>query len=219
MTLHILGGLSLLALLTAACGSDKQPEMKAATPPPAPAATALRQDSVRQGAPTTNDELAREQQLDSIRAHVQRLNGIRKWSRVEKRSLNRSAEAGEAVFCYQAGAVVKVVAHDYGETGKSLSEYYLLGGQLSFVYEQETRYNRPFYYDQATARQNGGDEAFDPAKASVEETRSYFADGQLIRQLRGKATEKNPTGEQLGVEQMRLRTDYNDLLQILNQPD
>ncbi|RTQ50181.1 hypothetical protein EJV47_11140 [Hymenobacter gummosus] len=217
MTLHLLRGLSLLALLTTACGSEKQPEVKA-TPPPASAATALRQDSVRQGSPATNDELSHELQLQPIRANFQSLNARKQWSRVVKRELSRSTEGGEAVFYYEGAVPVKIVARDYGETGQWLTEYYLLDGQLSFVYEQKTSYNRPFYYDSATARQNGGP-AFDPAQSTVEETRSYFADGQLIRQLRGKGVEPKPASEMLPLEQKRLLTDYNELLSILHAPD
>lgn len=47
------------------------------------------------------------------------------------------------VAYFDGPTIVKVVATYYGETGKSLEEYYFADEKLIFVYRKESRYNRP----------------------------------------------------------------------------
>lgn len=47
-----------------------------------------------------------------------------------------STEGGEAKYYYQKNKLEKIITRIFGESGQILTEYYLLNGQLSFVYEK-----------------------------------------------------------------------------------
>lgn len=86
--------------------------------------------------------------LKPIRANFKRINSNTKWSSITKRDIEgESAEGGEAVFYEQKGRLEKITARLYGEMGQVLTEYYLLNGNLSFVFEKIYIYNRPLFYD------------------------------------------------------------------------
>lgn len=200
--------LPVLALVS--CAPDQPTDTGAPTPaklltPPA--------------APDTAAGEALAAQLQAIRANYQRLNAVRRWDRVVKRELTNSTEGGEATYYWQGGRPAKIVAENYGETFQHRAEFYRLpDGQLSFVLEQATRYNRPFYYDSATARGVDDPEVFDPKKSTRAETRSYFARGRLIRQLSGPPEADAAADTSRAAEQKRLQTDLTDLLQTLKHP-
>lgn len=219
MITRFVTALSLLAAV--ACQSEQQPAIKAG--PAAPSSSARprpdplpRAVSPAEAAPTA-DELARR--LQPIRANYQQLNAVRRWDKVVRRERHNSTDGGEAAYYYQAGRLAKVVTHDYGETGQWLTEYYLLPDQqLSFVYEKTYDYNRPYYQDSAQAQVMGDSVVFDLAKSRIEETRSYFVQGRLIRQLGNPVGGSAPPNKARQAEQKRLLADFNELLHLLNQP-
>ena len=64
-------------------------------------------------------------------------------------------------------------------------------GKLIFAFEQEFNYNRPIYWDEKRAKENGDDEAFDTDKTTVKEDRYYFNNGKLFLWLDNEKKEKN----------------------------
>jgi len=104
-----------------------------------------------------------------------------KWTSVKKKDIEgESAEGGEATFYYTDKGLEKVIARHYGEMGQKLIEYYLLNGQISFVFEKEYRYNRPLFYDAKAMKENNDTEAFDLKKSEITITRNYFENGNII---------------------------------------
>lgn len=119
--------------------------------------------------------------LKPIRTNFKRINSITKWSSIEKKDIEgESAEGGEAVFYEQKGRLEKITARLYGEMGQVLTEYYLLNGDLSFVFEKIYTYNRPMFYDVKAMKENNDTEAFDFKKSEIEENRNYFEKGKLV---------------------------------------
>lgn len=149
--------------------------------------------------------------LKPIRANFKRINSITKWTAVDT-VLLESSEGGIAKFYYQLGQLEKIVARQYGETFQSLTEYYLLNGQLSFVFEKQLRYNRPIYYDTTVMKENNDTAAFDPDKSGIIEIRSYFESGKLIHQLNNQDRDSPLTDDYLLGEQKRIQTDFENLV-------
>lgn len=85
-----------------------------------------------------------------------------------KRDLSgESAEGGELTGYFRKGALRKLAAQFYGETGKAREEYYFWDDQLFFVLRTESRYTEPL---------SG------VAKSKTEE-RFYFDGDRLIQSL------------------------------------
>jgi hypothetical protein len=121
-----------------------------------------------------------QKELKPIRANFKRINSIRNWTKRDTAELWESLEGGEAAFCYSDNGLEKIVTRLFGENYQSLTEYYLLNGQLSFVFEKTYHYNRPFYYDSTMMKENHDNQIFDFGKSEIEETRSYFRNGKLL---------------------------------------
>lgn len=106
------------------------------------------------------------------------------WTSINTEELSESTEGGVAKFFYLYGLLEKIVTRNFGETFQQLTEYYLLNGQLSFVFEKLHKYNRPLYYDTAAMKENNDIEEFDIDKSEIIEVRSYFINGKLFHQHR-----------------------------------
>lgn len=141
-----------------------------------------------------------------VKANFKRINSIVTWTKIVKKDLEGSAEGGEAVFYYSNGLLEKIAARYYGEGFQQLTEYYLLNGGLSFVFEKSLKYNRPVYYDSAAITSNNDDQVFDLKKSDLNEIRSYFSNGKLIRQINNLITGANRLAEQ-----KRLMEDFTEL--------
>lgn len=119
--------------------------------------------------------------LKPIRSNFKRINSITKWTSIKKKDIEgESAEGGEAIFYEHKGHLKKITTRLYGEMGQVLTEYYLLNGDLSFVFEKKYTYNRPFFYDAKAMKENNDTEFFDLKKSEIEENRNYFEKGKLI---------------------------------------
>lgn len=122
-----------------------------------------------------------KKQLKPIQTNFKRINSMTKWTSFKKKDIEgESAEGGEATFYYTDKGLEKVIARYYGEMWQKLIEYYLLNGQLSFVFEKEYRYNRPLFYDAKAMKENNDTEAFDLKKSEIIMTRNYFENGNII---------------------------------------
>jgi hypothetical protein len=130
------------------------------------------------------------------------------------RSLDEPGEGGEATFYYANSQLEKVVARHFGEISQQRATYYLLKGQPSFVLEQAYSYNRPMYYNAAASKQSHDTEAFDFDKSTVEESRSYFAHGQLVQQLSNQDCGAPFAAAYLQEEQQRLLIDFQAVMSV-----
>lgn len=150
--------------------------------------------------------------LKVIRENYRRINSIANWSEIKKEKLFETTEGGEASYYYQKGNLDKITTQNYGETFQLITEYYLLEGQLCFVYEKLFQYNRPMYYDIAAMKENNDTESFDLEKSKVTESRSYFENGQLFLQTSGAKVASSTKKDSLKNEQQRILSDFKMLI-------
>ncbi|MGL6126626.1 hypothetical protein [Chryseobacterium artocarpi] len=153
--------------------------------------------------------------LKPIQANFKRINSITKWTSIKKKSIEgESAEGGEASFYYKNKRLEKIIARHYGETGQVLIEYYLLNGNLSFVFEKDYKYNRPLFYDQKTMKENNDTEFFDFEKSEITETRNYFEKGSLIHIVNSQDCGAPFSGQYMNEEDKIMKDDFKRLLKL-----
>jgi hypothetical protein len=106
--------------------------------------------------------------IDAIRQHYASINqNVARYRRVKKDLSGYSAEGGELIAYFHGPSVMKMVATFFGETGRTVEEYYFWNGQLIFVFQTESRYDKPL-----------------SGKVIRKiESRFYFKDDKLIRWL------------------------------------
>ncbi|MEZ4952143.1 MAG: hypothetical protein R2825_01045 [Saprospiraceae bacterium] len=160
----------------------------------------------------TTNQVSLEQKLGSIRQNFKRINKIKTWTKTDKRELEESTEGGVATYFFLKDTLLKIVAINFGETGKSVQEYYTMNNELSFVFEQAYSYNRPITWDSTTMIENNDDQVFDLAKSEVMEDRSYFEKGTLIRQVNNQDCGSPFSEDYLKEEEFRLKTGFKDLV-------
>lgn len=107
--------------------------------------------------------------------------------------LDESTEGGQAKGYFDNGKLKLIEVFWLGETGKRIIEYYFNNGQLIFAFNQHFDYNRPIYWDEETATENGDSEFFDPKKTTVKEDRYYFNDKKLFLWLDNERQEQDLT--------------------------
>ena len=106
--------------------------------------------------------------IQSIRKQYAGINKrAGKYRRVNKELSGFSLEGGKLVAYFDGPAIVKIVATYYGESGRSLEEYYYANEKLIFVFRKEFRYDKPMSGKVVHAYEN----------------RFYFADDRLIEWL------------------------------------
>lgn len=149
------------------------------------------------------EEYMREQ-LEPIKQNFTKINTVKNWTKIIKKELWESTEGGEAQFFYQEDSLFKIVVRSFGETRQAIHEFYLLNGQLSFSYYKETIYNRPLLYDSTSMIENNDNQVFDIKKSEIIEERSYFSNGQLIRQINNQDCGSPFSKEYLDLEYKRL---------------
>ena len=153
--------------------------------------------------------------LRPIRDNFARINAINHWSTAIKKDLEETTEGGEAVFYYLDGRLEKIATRHFGETFQQLTEFYLLNGQLSFVFEKSYKYNRPMYYDSTAMKENNDNQVFDLEKSTIIENRSYFENGKLIHQVNNEDDGASFAEKYLLGEQKRIKEDFDKLMQLI----
>ncbi|MEM6298672.1 MAG: hypothetical protein AAF740_08305 [Bacteroidota bacterium] len=138
-----------------------------------------------------------------IRANFKRINAKTDWTKIEKKELFESTEGGEASYYYADGTLEKVVIKTFGEMGQMTTEYYLLDGELSFVFEKTYMYNAPVY-DSAN---------FVLEKSEITEERSYFEDGKLIQCINSQDNDTPFSEEYLRETGKDLKSQFAELIQ------
>ncbi len=147
------------------------------------------QDSLLQEFVDTEDLAVNEfmqEELKTIRENFSRITHTHEWNEIIEVPLDASTEGAVARIYKGPDGPEKIMVHYYGEMFQSLTEYYLLDYDLSFVIERTLEYNRPIYYDSLAMIENEDSEFFDPQKATLEEFRSYFIEGEIVHQLHNK---------------------------------
>ena len=157
------------------------------------------------------------ERLKPIRANFERINNTTEWTSIDKRKLNQSTEGGAATYYFLKDTLLKVVAIHFGETGKNIQEFYTKNGQLSFVFEQRYQYNRPITWDSTTMNENNDSETFDINKSEIIEDRSYFENGELIRQINNQDCGSPFAQDYLKEEQVRLKAEFEKLKERLKK--
>jgi len=152
------------------------------------------------------------EELKPIRANFKRINSISNWTNIKTKDIWETTEGGEAKFYYLNGQLEKITIHHFGETFQKLTEYYLLNGELSFVFEKSYQYNRPIYHDSAAMKEMNDTETFDIEKSEIIEDRSYFDHGKLIHQISSQDCGSSFADSYLIKEQKRIQTEYAEIL-------
>ena len=106
---------------------------------------------------------------------------------------NESTEGGQATAYYNHEDLKLIEVVWLGETGKHRIEYYFNDRKLIFAFDQYFEYNRPIYWDEKTAKENGDNEVFDPKKTTVKEDRYYFNNEKLFLWLDNDKKEQDLT--------------------------
>lgn len=182
----------------------------------------IKKDTVKIKAASHEDDIAANEylkdRLKPIQANFKRINSITKWTSIRKKSIEgESAEGGEATFFFKNNRLEKILARHYGEMGQRLIEYYLLNGQLSFVFQKDYQYNRPIFYDVKAMKENNDTETFDFKKSEIMETRNYFEKGNLIHVVDSQDCGAPFSGEYMAEEEKSMREDLKRLLKLLKE--
>ena len=125
---------------------------------------------------TKNKEVAKiRSRFDEIQANLQNKSYFVK-------NLSEK-DTAENIIAYQKdGKTDMIMSEVGGAAGRLRYEYYYdKNDQLVFVLQQFYKYNRPMYYDEATAIANNDDEYFDPEKTKILENRFYYSNQKLIQ--------------------------------------
>jgi hypothetical protein len=201
------------------CGTDNYKEKTIIDS----AKVSVKVNSLQQGKADLNETFNQEdlpvneyltERLKPIRANFKRINSIANWTTIKTEDTWETTEGGVAKFYYLNGQLEKIISRQFGETFQLLTEYYLLKGQLSFVFEKTYKYNRPIYYDSTAMKEMNDTEAFDFEKSKIIEDRNYFDSGKLLHQLKNQNIESLFSDEYLLKEQKRIKTDFEKLIKL-----
>ncbi len=128
-------------------------------------------------------------QIELIRKHFKYVSeNLDSFRSEESKTFDESTDGADISKYYDGKECVKIRMEYYGETGKLFREYYVKDDKLLFVFDQEYRYNMPYYMDSVRASQSGFNQWFDPEKTKLSESRYYFENSKLIRWI-------DPTGQ------------------------
>ncbi|WP_276877092.1 hypothetical protein [Chryseobacterium joostei] len=164
----------------------------------------------------TNEYL--KDRLKPIQYNFKRINSITNWTSIKKQNIEgESAEGGEATYYYKNKRLEKIMARHYGEMGQVLIEYYLLNGNLSFVFEKDYKYNRPLFYNVKAMKENNDTEVFDFEKSEIIETRNYFEKGNLIHIVNSQDCGAPFSGSYMSEEERSIKEDFKRLLKLLQE--
>jgi hypothetical protein len=129
--------------------------------------------------------------------------GLPKYRAVKKELSGFSTEGGELVAYFDGPTVMKLSATHYGETGRSLEEFYYWEGKLIFAFRKRDTYDRPM-----------------SGKVSkTAEDRFYFNDGVLIRWVDERGRRVAPGGGDYLEAQARNNSSSKQLLGAALSPE
>ena len=164
-----------------------------------------------------NAQEYRSKEIKPIRENVQKINHTKHWTKIREIDLWETTEGGKATFYYLNTVLTKIIVRQFGETFKSITEYYLLNGKLSFVLDNNYKYNRPITYDSAAMKANKDDQVWDMKKSEFIENRSYFSNGKLIHQINNQDCGSPFSEEYLAEEGKTILTEFQKLLTLIKR--
>lgn len=174
--------------------------------------TVILKESLKEEDEVVNEYLT--ESLKPIRENFKRINSKTNWTKIDTIDVWESTEGGFAIFFYSNDSVEKIITRHFGEMGQSISEYYNLNNQLSFVFEKRLDYNRPFYWDSVRMEEFDDDQVFDFDKSEIVEERSYFENNKLLHQLNNQDCGSPFSDDYLLEEQKRILEEYKYLLKL-----
>ena len=128
--------------------------------------------------------------VNFIKAQFTAINAnLKSYKKVVKEDTAQTTEGNEVRLYFKGDTIKKIVAEYYGETGKSLEEYYFFNKKLIFYYFREDHYKVPIYVNSSVKI------------ASTKETRYYLSNGKIfLVKLTPKATVSSFEYNKLSVE-------------------
>lgn len=129
--------------------------------------------------------------IGTIRSRYAAINkNIRRYKKVNRELSGYSAEGGTMEAYFDGVNIKKLVAHFYGEMGRTDEEYYFWNDQLIFVFRRESHYDRPL----------------SGKVISIKENRFYFDNLHMIRWI-------DETGKQVPTSNSDYIGKQNDYLE------
>ncbi|MFD1552592.1 hypothetical protein DNU06_15520 [Putridiphycobacter roseus] len=159
------------------------------------------------------------EELKPIRKNFKRINSIIKWTAIQHAVLWETTEGGQVEFYYNEETLEKIIVRHFGEISKYLAEYYLIKGELSFVFEKSYNYNRPIYWDSTSMKEISDNQIFDIEASEIIEERSYFHKNELIHQLSNLDCGAPFADDYLKKEQQRVQSEFKRLLELKKAPN
>ena len=151
------------------------------------------------------------ERLKPIRENFKRINSVSRanWSSIKTQYLEGTNEGGEVTFYRGTNTLEKIVTKEFGETFQVLTEYYLLNGRLSFVFQKALKYNRSIWKQKPDSDDK---EVFNIDSSEIVETRNYFENRKLINQISNQDCGAPFSDDYLIEEQKDFIKNYNRVL-------
>jgi hypothetical protein len=137
--------------------------------------------------------------INSINLKVEAIEKAKQgYGKAEQDVFGKSSEGGLMISYYERSLLKKVKVIYYGEMGNATFEYYIDEGSVIYIRQEQVCYDKPMYFD-------------DSKIATVEESKYYFINQELLqwKDLQGKII--NPKSDQFKKKSEQLLTDFNDL--------
>ncbi|WP_395073995.1 hypothetical protein [Flavobacterium sp.] len=153
---------------------------------------------------TFSNAICQERNADEIkpiRDNFKRIDAKKDWKKVD--TLNLIDGDSQSIFYYSKNGLEKLIHTNFGESGKSITEYYLLKSKLSFVSEREFRYNYP-----AMTKE------YDPKKTNVEHTKYYFENGNIFDVVSDQDCGSPFASDFVTAENIRLKEEFERIVKL-----
>lgn len=116
---------------------------------------------------------------------------------------DQSSEGAELIGYYKNNELALMTISYFGESGKRVTEYYYMSEMLYLVEDTYFKYNRPIYWDEKKAKEQGDTQTFDPTKTEINEHDKYYFRGRdLIQWLSHGVPVDKKLGAYKGGERM-----------------
>lgn len=137
----------------------------------------------------------RIEKLKPIRENFKRINSISEWDSIQTRVVSTS---GKVKFYYADKRLQKVIVRSGEGVNEELTEYYLLKGELSFVYEK--------YFEKFPSME----------KPEIVETKYYFEKGKLLHMINSHDCGTPFSDDYVLTEEKRLKKKFEQLMKLKN---
>ena len=161
---------------------------------------------VKSGAENNKEEVIYEEylgkRLNPIRENIKEISGIKEWTSIDKRKIERKEHDGVGIYYFLKGKLKKIRLIQTNESSRIFSEFYLNNDSLFFVFERQI--------DSLEIKKDL--EFYEPYEDSL-----FFEKGELIRVIANQDCGAPFSDEYLKSEQERLKTDFDLLIRRLKR--